>query len=124
MATKNTQVKARNNKGDEVHLSQSQTDSPILDIHSLEKLHQFRPDIVDIVIQQTVIEAENRRRETTRINIFTFIERIGGILISAAICVFGILGSIYALNNGSEKLAMTIVIVCIGTLAVAFVKKK
>ena len=124
MATKNTQVKARNNKGDEVHLSQSQTDSPILDIHSLEKLHQFRPDIVDIVIQQTVIEAENRRRETTRINIFTFIERMGGILISVAICGFGIFGSIYALKNGSENLAMTIAAVCIGTLAVAYLKRK
>lgn len=124
MASRNTQVRARNNNGDELHLSQSQTDSPIIDVRSLEKLHQFRPDIVDIVIQQTVIEAENRRKETTRTNTFIFIERLGGLFIAAGICTFGVAGSIYALNSGSEKLAMTIATVCIGTLAVAYLKRQ
>lgn len=124
MASKNTQVKARNNRGEELHLSQSQSDSPILDVNSLERLQQFRPDIVDFVIQQTAAEAEYRRAETVRVHTFTFIERLGGIIVSVLICLFGIFGSIYAFKNGSEKLAMTIAAVCIGTLAVAYLRRK
>lgn len=124
MASKNTQVKARNIKGEELHLSQSQSDSPILDVNSLERLQQFRPDIVDFVIQQTLAEAEHRRRENKRIHTFTFIERMGGIFVSILICLFGIFGSIYAFRHGSEKLAIVIASVSIGTLAVAYLRRK
>ena len=48
MATKNTQVKAKNSVGNEISLSHSQTDSPILDVNSLERLNAFRPDLVDL----------------------------------------------------------------------------
>ncbi|WP_311335945.1 hypothetical protein [Cardiobacterium hominis] len=34
----------------------------MLDVNALERLHQFRPDIVDFVIEQTRAEAENRRK--------------------------------------------------------------
>lgn len=124
MVSKNTQVKARNTKGEEIHLSQSQIDSPILDVNSLERMHQFRPDLVDFVIQQTAAEAEHRRKETSCIHKFTFIERMGGLFVSVLICSFGIWGSIYAFDHGSEKLAMTIATVCIGTLAVAYLRRK
>lgn len=124
MASKSTQVKARNDRGEELHLSESQTDSPILDVNSLERLQQFRPDIVDFVIKQTAAEAEYRRQESKRIHTFTFIERMGGILVSILICLFGIFGSIYAFRNGSEKLAIVIAAVSIGTLAVAYLRKR
>lgn len=124
MASKNTQVRTRNDRGEELHLSQSQTDSPILDVHSIERLQQFRPDIVDFIIRQTKEEADFRRKETKRVNTFAFVERLGGILVSILICLFGIFGSIYAFTQGSENLAMTIAGVSIGTLAVAYLRRK
>lgn len=123
MATKNTQVKAKNATGNEIHLSHSQTDSPILDINSLERLHQFRPDIVDFVIKQTEKEAENRRSRETKIDWFTFIERMGALLLAAGIATGGIFGSIYAAMNGYEKLSWIIATTCIGSLAIAFLKR-
>ena len=124
MASKSTHIKARNPLGDELQLSHNQTDSPILDVAALEQLQQFRPDIVDFVIEQTRREAEYRRRIDNRITWFTFIERMGGILLAFAVCTFGIFGSIWAANQGHGKLAITIAAVCIGTLAVAYLKRQ
>jgi len=99
MATKNTQVKAKNSVGNEISLSHSQTDSPILDVNSLERLNAFRPDLVDFIIKETGEEA------------------------AAGIATGGIFGSIYAAANGYEKLSWIIASTCIGSLAIAFLKR-
>lgn len=124
MASKNTQLKARGAKGDELYVSHNQTDSPIIDVASLEKLHTFRPDIVDFVIKETETEAKYRRRYENKVSWFIFIERMGGILLAAIVCAGGIFGSVYAANQGHENLAITIVVSCIGTLAVAYLQRR
>ncbi len=123
MATKNTQVKAKNATGNEIHLSHSQTDSPILDVNSLERVHQFRPDVVDFVIEQTTKEAENRRKREVKIDWFTFIERMGALFLAVVIAIGGIVGSMYAAMNGYEKLSWIIASTCIGSLAIAFLRR-
>ncbi|ACX82759.1 hypothetical protein HYE54_00405 [Aggregatibacter actinomycetemcomitans] len=123
MATKNTQVKAKNSVGNEISLSHSQTDSPILDVNSLERLNTFRPDLVDFVIKETGEEAKNRRKREVKIDWFTFIERMGALLLAAGIATGGIFGSIYAAANGYEKLSWIIASTCIGSLAIAFLKR-
>ncbi|MBQ9601398.1 MAG: hypothetical protein IJR46_05225 [Neisseriaceae bacterium] len=124
MASKNTQLKARNNQGNELSVSHSQTDSPILDVASLERLQQFRPDIVDFIIEQTAKEADSRIKNEAIIILFTFIERLGGILLAFAICILGVIGSVWTAKQGYTSLAITIAVTCIGTLAVAFLNKK
>ena len=124
MASKNTQIKAKDTRGGELHLSHTQLDSPVLDVNALERLQQFRPDIVDFVIDQTRAEAEYRRKYDQRAAWFTFIERMGGILLAAAVCAGGIFGSVYAANLGHEKLAVTSAVSCIGTLAVAYLRRR
>lgn len=123
MASKSTQLKAKNQQGNELSVSHSQTDSPILDVAALERLQQFRPDIVDFVIEQTAQEAISRRKNESRIILFTFTERLFGILLALAVCTCGVVGSVWAANQGHTKLAIVIAISCIGTLAVAFLKK-
>lgn len=123
MATKNTQVKAKNATGNEIHLSHSQTDSPILDVYSLERLHQFRPDIVDFVIEQTKKEAESRRKREVKIDRFTFSERMMALFLAMLMATGGICGSIYAATLGYEKLSWIIASTCIGSLAIAFLKR-
>ena len=123
MATKNTQVKAKNSVGNEFSLSHSQTDSPISDVNGLERLNSFRPDLVDFVIKETGEEAKNRRKREVKIDWFTFIERMGALLLAAGMAVGGIFGSIYAAMNGYEKLSWIIASTCIGSLAIAFLKR-
>lgn len=120
---KNTQVKAKHPSGNEIHLSHSQTDSPILDVNSLERLNSFRPDIVDFVVTQTEAEASNRRKREVKIDWFTFIERIGALLLAAGMAVGGIYGSIYAAMNGYHQLSWIIAGTCIGSLAIAFLRR-
>jgi len=120
---KNTQVKAKNSVGNEFSLSHSQTDSPIIDVNGLERLNSFRPDLVDFVIKETGEEAKNRRKREVKIDWFTFIERMGALLLAAGMAVGGIFGSIYAAMNGYEKLSWIIASTCIGSLAIAFLKR-
>ena len=70
-----------------MHVSHTELDSPVRDVNALERLHQFRPDIVDFVIEQTRAEAENHRKlEKKKIVWLTFIERMSGILLAAGVC--------------------------------------
>ncbi|WP_294089515.1 hypothetical protein [uncultured Actinobacillus sp.] len=119
---KNTQIKARN-ANSEIHLSHSQVDTPLLDVNSIERLQQFRPDIVDFVVEQTKLEAEHRRKSDSKIINFTFIERIGALLLGALIGVGSVAGSIYAALLGFETLAGIIASVGLGSLAVAFLRR-
>lgn len=49
---------------------------------------------------------------------------MGALLLAAGMAVGGIYGSIYAASNGYEKLSWIIASTCIGSLGVAFLKRK
>lgn len=83
----------------EVTVSQHETDSPIIPVAHLQRLHQFKPEAVDWVISQTPIEAEDRRRETQRINTYVFIERTVGQVFAFLIGLCGV--------GGGEKRGQT-----------------
>lgn len=123
MSARNTRIRAKSEKGNVLHLSQTQTDSPFLDVASLERLHTFRPDLVDFIIKQTEAEAEHRRAVETKLAKYTFVERLLGAVVAILLCVLGISGAVIAAKLGSEKLAIAIVAGCIGTLAVAYIRR-
>ena len=100
------------------------SDAPLLPIAGIERLHAIRPDRVDWVFEQTQIEAETRRSEQTRINTFIFIERISGMLAALILGLCGIGGGIYAALQGHDWLGGVVATTVIGTLAVAFLKRK
>ncbi len=59
---KNTRVKARN-ANNEISVSHSEVDTPVLDVNAIERLHDMgRNDIVDFILDETKKEAENRRK--------------------------------------------------------------
>ena len=123
MANRSLKAEAKNNKGDHVTIHSQDTDSPVLPVVQLEKLHEFRPDLVDFVIKQTEQEAVHRRTREKRVDIFVFIERIIGQLSAVMLTVLGIGGGIYAGLHGMDSLAIAIVTTTIATLAVAFVTR-
>lgn len=123
MGNRALRAQATSKNGDQLTLHSQETDSPILPVAQLEHLHQFRPDLVDFVIQQTEKEAAHRRIQDGRVNIFIFIERLLGQLFAIAVAALGVGGGIYAGLNGQPVLGGTISTVTIGTLAVAFIQR-
>ena len=120
MANRQTAARLRKPDG-ELTIQHHETDSPILPVAQLERLHSFRPDAVDLVLEQTRIEAEHRRSQDRRLNVFIFTERILGQLFGLLIGGGGIFGGVYAALNGQPWAGATIAGAAIGSLAVAFV---
>lgn len=102
-------------------LAEQEADSPILPVDQLERLHAIKPDAVDWVIQQTQIEAEHRREETSRINGFILFEHLFGQVAALLIGVAGILGGSWAAINGQPWAGATIAVAVIAGLTVVFV---
>ena len=105
-----------------IAMSEHSIDSPVIQIEALERLHAIRPDKVDWVFEQTEKEAEYRRKNDGRVNIFIFIERLLGQIFGLVIGLSGITGSVYLGVNDHEFLAGTIATATIATLAVSFIK--
>lgn len=123
MANRSVKAEAKSGNGDHLTIHSQDTDSPVLPVAQLERLHAFRPDLVDFVIEQTRSEAEHRRLREKRIDIFVLIERVLGQLSAIVLAVLGIGGGIYAGMQGLQAVAIAIITATIGTLAVAFVTK-
>ena len=105
---KQTQVQAQSKDGDSLQLTAHETDSPILPVGQLQQLHDFRPDLVDWVKDQTESEAVYRRTRQSRIDLFVLIERMGGLVSGALIALFGLAISAYLALNGQPWVAATL----------------
>lgn len=126
MANRNTNARVTHKKdGDrELTLSQQETDSPIIPVGQLERLHLFKPDAVDWVISQTQIEAEHRRKETSRVNGFIFAEHLIGQIFALVIGVGGIAAGSWVAVSGQPWAGGTIASIAITGLAVVFLTGK
>jgi hypothetical protein len=121
--SRQTNAKVRRHDGSELVVQDSHSDSPLLPIAAIEQLHQFRPDRVDWVFNQTQIEAEARRNETRRTNTFIFIERLLGLAGALIIGIIGVAGGAYVGLYGNPWLGGIIATSTISTLAVAFIRR-
>lgn len=121
---KQHQVRARDANGSEVAVSSHDSDSPILPVAQLEQLHTFRPDLVDFVVKQTQLEAEHRRARTSRVDRYVFIERLLGMACAVTVSVIAVIGGGYVALQGQPAVGGTIATVGLGTLAVAFIRRK
>lgn len=113
----NKSITANKNKDGDQSIQLNETDSPIIPIAHLERLHQFRPDIVDWVIKQTQAEGEHRRSESTRVNTFIFIERIFGQVFAFLIGLAAIAVGGYMALHGQPWAGATIASIAITGLA-------
>jgi uncharacterized membrane protein len=100
MSNQHTTVQAKSGNN-ELTLSQHSTDSPILPIVQIERLHTIRPDKVDWVFDQTQKEAEARREQAARINNYIFYERVIGQVFGLIIGLAGLFAAAYIAVNGS-----------------------
>lgn len=102
---KHTQLQAHSPNGDRLQLTAHDTDSPVLPVVQLQGLHEFRPDLVDWVTQQTEKEAEFRRGRQNRVDGFIFSERILGQVVGAVIAALGIGCATFLAVSGHELTA-------------------
>lgn len=109
-------------QGGEITHQQHETDSPIIPDAQLERLHTFRPDIVDWVITETTTQANHRRASEKRINRFVFIERLLGQIFAFVIGMTGILGGACIAVNGQPWAGGIIASISISGLAAVFLK--
>lgn len=105
--SRHRQIKAKSGNN-EVTLHDNETDSPVIPIAQIERLHAIRPDKVDWFFQQTELEASARRIELNRINTFVFIERLAGIFCGFVVAAGGISGSIWLASTGHDAAATVI----------------
>lgn len=118
---RHTSAKVNSSKdGHQLSIQQQDSDCPILPVPQLEQLQKFKPEAVDWVIKQTQIEAEFRRSETTKINNYTFIERIVGQLCAFFIGIAGVCGGSYVAINGEPEAGGIIATAALTGLAVVF----
>lgn len=123
MANRSIKAEAKSKTGDQLTVHSQDSDALILPVPQLQALHDFRPDLVDLVVQETRLEAAHRRKQEARINVFVFVERLLGQVAAIALAVLGISGGIYAALQGQPWLGGVIVTATIGTLAVTFVRR-
>jgi len=122
MGNSSTTAKA-NRQNQELTLQHTQTDSPLLPVAQLERLHTFRPDLVDFVIKQTEIEAAHRRAEQKRIGTFVFINKTGGQIFAFLLGLAGLAYGSHVALNGQPWAGATIATVCLTGLAVGFITR-
>lgn len=118
--SRHRQIRAKS-PGQELTVHDHETDTPVLPIAQIEQLHQFRPDRVDWVFEQTEREADARRKETQRVNTLIFIERFAGILFAFLLGCTGLIGSIWLAAQGKEIAASSIGGVTLVSLVSAFI---
>lgn len=115
----------QNGDGKEEMIVQNQEiDTPVLPVDHMERLHQFRPDVVDWILKQTETEAADRRERQARLDSYVCRERMIGQIFGLVIGLAGIGGGAYVAVSGHPTAGGTIASIAIGTLAVAFIGRQ
>ena len=95
MAQKHTAVEVQAPTGEQFRAVSQENDFPLPPVDELAKLHSFRPDLVDKVIELTAIEAQERRKRVQVIDKYIYrqnqLSSAGAIFV--ALTAFG--GAIY-----------------------------
>lgn len=123
-AKRNEAAAVKNGQQTAVLVRQQEVDCPLLPVVDMERLHGFRPDLVDWIVERAEEEGAWRRKEVEKANGRIFAERILGQVLGAIIGLSGIIGGIVAIYMDSPWAGGTISTASIGTLAVAFVRGK
>lgn len=104
MGNRHTTAQVRE-KDRHVTVSQHETDSPVLPMAQLRQLKEIHPDRIDWVFEETSKESQFRRKELTRVNIFTFLERLIGMIFGLTIGCTGLYATYMLAMSGHDAVA-------------------
>lgn len=108
----------------ELQVAVHQEDSPLPAADELRRLHEFRPDLVDVAVQQSVAEFEHRRGREVKIDRYVFIERVGGLVCAFILSLAAFSLSVYLAMNGHEPTACVISGGTLASIVAAILKRK
>lgn len=97
-----TKVQAVSKDGEQFTVQHTESDSPILPAPNLEHLQRIDPSLVPFVVEQTKIEADFRRSQNKKVNLYIFIERISGVLVGGGIALVGLGLGAYLILAGHD----------------------
>ena len=119
MPQKHTAVEVQDPTGNQVRAISQENDFPLPPVDELKKLHEFRPDLVDKIIELTVQEAAERRKRSLKIDVYILIQNlvssIGAILVS----VIAFCGAIFLAYSGHDVAAIALVGTTLGVVVYA-----
>ena len=104
--------------------SQNESDAPSLPVKDIKTLQECRPDAVDLILEQTVHEAEYRRSMEKEYLKCISIERRIGQIFALIMGLTGIISGTVCILHGSEKAGTILASLAIATLALAFIGRK
>jgi uncharacterized membrane protein len=124
MSQKHTAVELQAPSGTQVRAISHENDFPLPAVDELEKLHGFRPDLVDKVIEMTVQEAEHRRSRSSKIDGYVHRQAMVSTVGSTAVALLAFGGAIYLGYTGHEWPSIAIVGSTLGVVVYAIKKSK
>lgn len=107
MANNQTRIDGRHGRS-EFAVTHHETDAPLIPIAQIERLHNFAPERVQWVFDQTQIEAENRRAFDSLNATRVFVERMAGMLIAAGVCCVALYAAYLTAMAGHEVASVAI----------------
>jgi uncharacterized membrane protein len=107
---------------EKVSIREIVTDSPLLPVELVERLHKIDPTLATKVFELTEAEGQFRRSETKRINTLAFIQRFLGQFFAFMIGMSSIIGGVWLVSLGHAWAGASIVGCGLTGLAVAFIK--
>lgn len=119
MPQKHTAVEMKDPSGNQLRAVSQENDFPLPPVGELEKLHQFRPDLVDKVLTMTEQEAKFRRERMLRIDTFIHWQNMLSAGGSVAVAIVAFLGAIYLAFNGHDWAAVGLVGSTLGVVVYA-----
>lgn len=103
--SEHTQLQHESKDGNRFQFVSHRSDSPFLPVGQLKELHDFRPELVDFVIDQTRTEAAHRRTRQTRVDLYILVERLAGLVAGGIICAAALAAIVYLAMNNHETTA-------------------
>lgn len=122
MSQKHTAVELQDPTGNQVRAVSQENDFPLPPVDELKKLHDFRPDLVDKIIDLTAQEAAERHKRAAQIDRYihwqNLVSSVGAILV--ALLAFS--GAIFLAYCGHDWTAIGIVGTTLGVVVYAITK--
>lgn len=119
MPQKHTAVEVQDQSGNQLRAVSQENDFPLPPVDELQKLHQFRPDLVDKVLELTEQEAQYRRSRLSAIDKFVHRQNMTATFGSIAISLLAFGGAIFLALKGHDWVAMGLVGSTLGVVVYA-----
>ena len=123
MANNHTNLQAVDHNGQKLSVQHTSTDSPILPAANIEHLKSIDPSLVGWVVSETEKEANARRTQESRINLFIFIESISGVAMGGLVSIIGFLIGGYLVLEGHDWAGVAICGTTLGTIVTVLMNK-